>query len=121
MIAALVQGLPYARTRVRDGVQVGFSLAEPAEWLGGDNQFWRDLSSPPASAFAAHVDYVGLGLYPNGFPPPPRRPRHPPPLRRNHLRVCLAKTRFPPDLPIHIAEAGSPSGAYRTPAGRFLR
>ena len=35
VVAALTQGLPHARTRVRDGVQVGFSLAEPAEWLGG--------------------------------------------------------------------------------------
>ena len=117
VIAALAQGLPYARTRVRDGVQVGFSLAEPAEWLGGDNQFWRDLSSLPASAFAAHVDYVGLGLYPDGFSPHPdvhAATRH----AVNHLRVRLAKARFPPDLPIHIAEAGSPSGAHRTPAGQ---
>jgi hypothetical protein len=117
VIAALTQGLPYARARVRDGVQVGFSLAEPAEWLGGDDQFWRDLSSFPYAAFAAHVDYVGLGLYPDGFSP--HGDVHAATLHAvNHLRARLTEAHFPPDLPIHIAEAGSPSGAHRTPAGQ---
>jgi hypothetical protein len=113
VIAALAQGLPYARTRVRDGVQVGFSLAEPAEWLGGDDQFWKDF--PPA--LAEHVDYVGLGLYPDGFSP------HGDVYGAtgqavNHLRSRLAEADFPSDIPIHIAEAGSPSGAHRTPSGQ---
>jgi hypothetical protein len=117
VIAALTQGLPYARSRVRDGVDVGFSLAEPAEWLGGDDQFWKELTSFPYAAFAAHVDYVGLGLYPDGFSPHDdvhAATRH----AVNHLRDRLAEAHFPPDLPIHIAEAGSPSGAHRTPAGQ---
>ncbi|HEY0494494.1 MAG TPA: hypothetical protein VGD48_02060 [Kutzneria sp.] len=117
VIAALTQGLPYARTRVRDGVQVGFSLAEPAEWLGGDEQFWKDLISLPYAAFAAHVDYAGLGLYPDGFSPYDdvnAATLH----AVNHLRDRLAEAHFPADLPIHIAEAGSPSGAHRTPAGQ---
>jgi hypothetical protein len=115
VIAALTQGLPYARTRVRDGVQVGFSLAEPAEWLGGDDQFWKDLF--PYAAFAEHVDYVGLGLYPDGFSPHGDvggATRH----AVNHLRGRLAEAHFRSDIPIHIAEAGSPSGAHRTPAGQ---
>jgi hypothetical protein len=118
VIAALTQGLPYARARVRDGVQVGFSLAEPAEWLGGDDQFWKDLTSFPYAAFAAHVDYVGLGLYPDGFSPHGdvhAATRY----AVSHLRARLAEAHFPPDLPIHIAEVGSPSGAHRTPAGQI--
>jgi hypothetical protein len=117
VIAALTQGLPYARTQVRDGVRVGFSLAEPAEWLGGDDEFWRALSALPAAAFAAHVDYVGLGLYPDGFSPHPDV--HAATLAAvEHLRARLAEAHFPPGFPIHIAEAGSPSGAHRTPAGQ---
>jgi hypothetical protein len=118
VLAALIQGLPYARARVRDGVQVGFSLAEPAEWLGGDDQFWKDLTSFPYAAFAAHVDYVGLGLYPDGFSPHGdvhAATRY----AVSHLRARLPEAHFPPDLPIHIAEAGSPSGAHRTPAGQI--
>jgi len=117
VLAALTQGLPYARTRVRDGVRVGFSLAEPAEWLGGDDQFWAELSAVPYAAFAAHVDYVGLGLYPDGFSPHDDvrgATRH----AVAHLRRRLAEARFRPQIPIHIAESGSPSGAHRTPAGQ---
>jgi hypothetical protein len=117
VIAALTQGLPRARRRIRDDVQVGFSLAEPAEWLGGDDQFWKDLSALPYAAFAAHVDYVGLGLYPDGFSP--HDDVHAATVHAmNHLRGRLTQTGFPPDLPLHIAEAGSPSGAHRTPAGQ---
>ncbi|MEV4350438.1 hypothetical protein AB0J83_38775 [Actinoplanes sp. NPDC049596] len=117
VLTALTRGLPYARTRVRDGVQVGFSLAEPAEWLGGDDPFWRDLISLPYADFAAHVDYAGLGLYPDGFSPHPDV--HAATLHAvKHLRDRLAEAHFPPDLPFHIAEAGSPSGAHRTPAGQ---
>ena len=117
VLAALTQGLPHARTRVRDGVQVGFSLAEPAEWLGGDDDFWKSLHSLPYAAFAAHVDYVGLGLYPDGFSPHDDvygATLH----ALDHLRRRLAEAHFPAGLPIHIAEAGSPSGAHRTPAGQ---
>ncbi|WP_030436785.1 hypothetical protein [Actinoplanes subtropicus] len=117
VLAALTQGLPHARPRVRDGVRVGFSLAEPAEWLGGDDQFWKELISLPCDVFAAHVDYVGLGVYPDGFSPHGdvhAATRH----AVNHLRDRLAEAHFPAGLPIHIAEAGSPSGAHRTPAGQ---
>jgi hypothetical protein len=117
VIAALTQGLPHARTRVRDDVRVGFSLAEPAEWLGGDDQFWKDLTTFPYAAFAAHVDYVGLGLYPDGFSR--HDDVHGATLHAvNHLRDRLTEAHFPRELPIHIAEAGSPSGAHRTPAGQ---
>jgi hypothetical protein len=117
VIAALTQGLPHARTRVRDGVQVGFSLAEPAEWLGGDDDFWEGLGSLPYAAFAGYVDYVGLGLYPDGFSP--HDDVHGATLHAlDHLRRRLAEAHFPARLPIHIAEAGSPSGAHRTPTGQ---
>jgi hypothetical protein len=117
VLAALTEGLPYVRGRVPDGVRVGFSLAEPAEWLGGDDQFWADLAAVPYAAFAAHVDYVGLGLYPDGFSP--HDDVHGATLHAvQHLRDRLATAHFPPGLPIHIAEAGSPSGAHRTPAGQ---
>jgi hypothetical protein len=117
VMAALTRGLPYARTRVRDGVRVGFSLAEPAEWLGGDDSFWKELCGFSRQAFAAHVDYVGLGLYPDGFSPHPNvaaATGH----AIGHLRGRLAEAHFPPSLPLHIAEGGSPSGAHRTPAGQ---
>jgi hypothetical protein len=117
VIAALAQGLPHARTRLRDGAQVGFSVAEPAEWLGGDDQFWKDLSSVPYADFAAHVDYVGLGLYPDGFSP--HADVHAATLHAvKHLRGRLTEAHFPPGVPMHIAEAGSPSGAHRTPLGQ---
>jgi hypothetical protein len=117
VIAALTQGLPHARAHVRDSVQVGFSLAEPAEWLGGDDDFWKNLTSFPYAAFAAHVDYVGLGLYPDGFSP--HDDVHGATLHAlDHLRRRLAEAHFAAGLPIHIAEAGSPSGAHRTPAGQ---
>ncbi|MFI6074683.1 hypothetical protein ACIA5C_24300 [Actinoplanes sp. NPDC051343] len=112
VIAALTHGLPYARTRVRDGVQVGFSLAEPAEWLGGDDPFWKELGASPI-----HTDYVGLGLYPDGFSP--HDDVHGATLHAvDHLRRRLTEAHFSPDVPIHIAEAGSPSGAHRTPDGQ---
>ncbi len=117
VLAALTRGLPYARTRVRDGVRVGFSLAEPAEWLGGDDPFWKELAGISPQAFAAHVDYVGLGLYPDGFSPHmdvAGATRH----AIGHLRGRLAEAHFPIELPLHIAEAGSPSGAHRTLAGQ---
>ena len=117
VLAALTHGLPHARAHVRDNVQVGFSLAEPAEWLGGDDDFWKDLTSVPHAAFAAQVDYVGLGLYPDGFSP--HDDVHGATLHAlDHLRRRLAEAHFPAGLPIHIAEAGSPSGAHRTPAGQ---
>jgi hypothetical protein len=117
VVAALTRGLPYARSRVRDGVQVGFSLAEPAEWLGGDDTFWEELSHVPHADFAAHADYVGLGLYPDGFSPHGDvggATVH----AVGHLRARLAAAHFPPGLPIHVAEGGSPSGAHRTPEGQ---
>jgi hypothetical protein len=117
VLAALTRGLPHARARVRDGVRVGFSLAEPAEWLGGDDSFWDELGSFPYADFAAHVDYVGLGVYPDGFSPHDDV-RGATVHAVNHLRDRLATVHFPPELPIHIAEAGSPSGAHRTPAGQ---
>lgn len=121
VLDALTQGLPHARRRLRekglDHVAVGFSVAEPAEWLGGDDAFWAYLEALPADVFAAHVDYVGLGLYPDAFSPvaPAGQPGDLASLTREaveHLRRrSLPRARILDDVPIHIAENGSPSGA----------
>lgn len=117
VVAALTRGLPYARAAVLDDVQVGFSLAEPAEWLGGDDAFWKELAEVPHEAFAAHVDYVGLGLYPDGFSP--HGDVHGATLHAvGHLRTRLAAAGFPAGIPVHVAEGGSPSGGHRTPDGQ---
>lgn len=118
---ALVQGLPHAKRAVPAHVQVGFSVAEPAEWLGGDEEFWRTLANLPAEQFADYVDYVGLGLYPDAFSPTP--PEAVPVLTENavqHLRFrSLATAKIPHQTPIHISEFGSPSGDGRTAAGQL--
>lgn len=73
VLEALTLGIPHARTaldrRGLHNVRVGFSVAEPPEWLGGDDGFWQYLSAVPQRDFADHVDYVGLGLYPDAFSP----------------------------------------------------
>ena len=124
VMEALIEGLPYARRRLdargcRD-VRVGFSVAEPAEWLGGDEEFWRRLAKVPHDEFAAVVEYVGLGLYPDAFGPPVPMPD----LRAmtehalRHLREnCLAAVGIPAATPIHVAETGSPSLPGRDQVG----
>ncbi|SEG72548.1 hypothetical protein SAMN04489712_11012 [Thermomonospora echinospora] len=124
VLQALTLGIPHARTALdRRGlhdVQIGFSVAEPAEWLGGDDEFWRYLSTVPQQDFADHVDYVGLGLYPDAFSPvaPRGTPGDVASLTAHalhHLREhSLPRAHIPPSTPIHIAENGTPSGAPRT-------
>lgn len=120
VMEALTQGLPHAKRSAPAHVQVGFSVAEPAEWLGGDDEFWQSLANLPAEQFADYVDYVGLGLYPDAFSPTP--PEAVPVLIENavqHLRYrCLAMAKIPHQTPIHIAEFGTPSGDGRTAAGQ---
>ena len=117
---ALVQGLPHARRTAPAHVQVGFSVAEPAEWLGGDDEFWQTLGSFPQDQFANHVDYVGLGLYPDAFSPTP--PEAVPTLTENAVRRLrlhsLPRAGIPDQTPVHIAEFGSPSGAGRSAAAQ---
>lgn len=120
VMEALTQGLPHAQRASAEHVKVGFSVAEPAEWLGGDDEFWQSLGNLPAEQFANHVDYVGLGLYPDAFSPVP--PEAVPVLTRDavqHLRRrSLATAKIPHQTPIHIAEFGSPSGDTRTATGQ---
>lgn len=120
VMEALTQGLPHAKRAAPAHVEVGFSVAEPAEWLGGDDEFWQALANLPAEQFATHVDYVGLGLYPDAFSPTP--PEAVPVLTETavqHLRHrSLAAAKIPHQTPIHIAEFGSPSGDGRTEAGQ---
>ncbi|MGW4364443.1 hypothetical protein ACWEKT_02265 [Nocardia takedensis] len=125
VLDALTKGIPYARAaldrRGLEGVQVGFSVAEPAEWLGGDDAFWNHLSAqdPPTS-----VDYVGLGLYPDAFSAvaPRGTPGDTASLTvaaLDHLRNrSLPRAHIPPEIPIHVVENGSPSGAPRSPTSQ---
>jgi hypothetical protein len=124
VLQALTLGIPHARAALDakglHDVRVGFSVAEPAEWLGGDDEFWRHLSAIPRQDFADHVDYVGLGLYPDAFSPvaPRGTPGDVASLTAHalhHLREhSLPRARIPPATPIHIAENGTPSGTPRT-------
>lgn len=43
-MVALLDGIPQANMKVPADVRVGFSIAEPAEWLGGDDAFWQSLA-----------------------------------------------------------------------------
>ncbi|RKT55460.1 hypothetical protein [Saccharothrix australiensis] len=123
VLDALVLGVPHARAALdRRGlhdVPVGFSVAEPAEWLGGDDAFWAHLSTVPHADFAAHVDYVGLGLYPDAFAPvaPRGTPGDAASLAAHaldHLRGhSLPRAGIPPEVPLRVVENGSPSGPPR--------
>jgi hypothetical protein len=123
VMAALTKGIPYAKQRLAerglDRVRIGFSVAEPAEWLGGDGQFWSELGSLSFDAFAQHIDYVGLALYPDAFSPvaPPGQPGDLDSLTRHaieHLRKhSLLIANIPTSTPLHIVENGSPSGRPR--------
>jgi hypothetical protein len=124
VLDALTLGLPHARAALdRRGlrhVRVGFSVAEPAEWLGGDDAFWERLSAVPRQDFADHVDYVGLGLYPDAFAPvaPRGTPGDVASLTTHalhHLREkSLPRAGISAAVPIHVVENGTPSGAPRT-------
>ncbi|MGW0436043.1 hypothetical protein ACWDV4_26290 [Micromonospora sp. NPDC003197] len=89
-------------------------------WLGGDDEFWHRLSAVPRQDFADHVDYVGLGLYPDAFSPvaPRGTPGDVASLTAHalqHLRTSsLARAGIPATVPIHIVENGTPSGTPRT-------
>ncbi len=124
VLDALTLGLPHARAALnRKGlsqVKVGFSVAEPPEWLGGDDAFWHHLAQVPIRDFAAAVDYVGLALYPDAFSPVAARgtPGDVASLTAHALRHlrddCLSRAHIPASVPIHVVENGSPSGAPRT-------
>ncbi|MFD8499228.1 hypothetical protein [Amycolatopsis sp. NPDC059657] len=109
---ALALGIPHARATLnRRGlhdVRVGFSVAEPPEWLGGDSDFWQYLAG--LRDFAAHVDYVGLALYPDAFSPVP--PEAVAPMTTHALRHLrehsLPLANISPETPIHIVENGTP-------------
>ena len=113
VLIALPKGSPYAKQRRAahgfDHVKVGFSVAEPPEWLGGDGPFWSELGKLPLATFAQYIDYVGLALYPDAFSPvaPPGQPgdreslsRHAIEHRRQH---CLPRAHLPAGTPLHTA------------------
>ncbi|CAL9417004.1 hypothetical protein SUDANB95_01767 [Actinosynnema sp. ALI-1.44] len=113
VLDALTRGVPHAREALDERglthTRVGFSVAEPAEWLGGDDAFWEHLSRQ--RDFAEHVDYVGLGLYPDAFSPVPLEAVAPlTELALHHLRHKSLPRAGLQHVPIHIAENGTPSG-----------
>jgi hypothetical protein len=124
VVDALVHGVGKARGMLDSlslgDVEIGFSVAEPQEWLGGDTAFWAALSNVPQHEFADLVDYVGLGLYPDAFSPvaPLGSPGDIVELTVHairHLReVSMPMARLAADIPIHISENGSPTGAHRS-------
>lgn len=125
VVAALTEGLPHARMALDRGahhdVELGFSLAEPAEWLGGDDAFWAELARRVSDRFLDDLGYVGLALYPDAFwdLPPAGSPNDAGWLSRNAVRL-LREKRLPqvgiaPSVPIHIAESGSPTRPGRSP------
>lgn len=113
---ALIRGLPYAKQTAPLHFQVGFSVAEPAESLGGDDEFWQTLANVPTAQFADHVDYIGFGLYPDAFSPV--SPEAVPTLTKNAIRrlrlQSLPTGKIPQQTPIHISEFGSPSADGKT-------
>ncbi|MFI9504110.1 hypothetical protein [Nocardia sp. NPDC052566] len=122
VLDALTQGMAHARARLDElghtAIELGFSVAEPPEWLGGDSAFWQHLAGVPG--FADLVDYVGLGLYPDAFSPvaPPGEPGNIVDLTAHalrHLRENSLPAAHLGNVPIHIAENGSPAGPERTP------
>ncbi|MEV0390030.1 hypothetical protein [Nonomuraea sp. NPDC050643] len=127
VLDALTTGTRHARHLLdaaghRD-VRIGFSVAEPPEFLGGDEEFWAHLEALAPGDFAAHVDYVGLGLYPDAFSPVPE-----PALAGltehalRHLREqCMPRAHLGPDVPLHVAENGTPTGPGRTPDDQAAR
>ncbi|NJP94352.1 hypothetical protein HCN51_33770 [Nonomuraea sp. FMUSA5-5] len=127
VLDALTAGTRHAR-RLLDAaghrdVRIGFSVAEPPEFLGGDDAFWAHLEALAPADFAAHVDYVGLGLYPDAFSPVPE-----PALAglTEHALRHLREHRMPrahlgPEVPLHVAENGTPTGPGRTPADQAAR
>jgi hypothetical protein len=134
VLDALTRGVPHARAaldlRGLGGVRVGFSVAEPAEWLGGDDAFWDHLSALDHRDFAAHVDYVGLGLYPDAFSPvaPRGTPGDVASLTAHALRHLrehsLPRAHIPPATPIHVVEnvssaSGTPTAVPPSPPGRW--
>ncbi|WP_406230817.1 hypothetical protein [Nocardia sp. NBC_01009] len=124
VLDALTHGMAHARRALNrlghTHVELGFSVAEPPEWLGGDTDFWQHLSKIPAADFADHVDYVGLALYPDAFSPvaPAGTPGNLIELTERairHLRETSLPTAHLDFAPLHIAENGSPTGPDRSP------
>ncbi len=124
IMEALIRGVPHARKSLDAAgygdVEIGFSVAEPQEWNGGDAAFWNRLAEVPRAEFADFIDYVGLALYPDAFSPVAPHGvagdidslvEH----GIRHLREKSLPAVYLGDVPIQIAENGSPTGPERTP------
>lgn len=125
---ALVRGLLHARQQLKsrglDEVKLGFSVAEPQEWAGGDGDFWPALAQLGGPEFLAALDYLGLACYPDAFSPvaPQGQPGDVASLVEHALRTLrehsMPAAGMSAELPIHIVETGSPTDT-RDEAGQL--
>ncbi|MFD0360788.1 hypothetical protein ACFQZZ_04920 [Nocardia sp. GCM10030253] len=124
VLDALTEGIAHARRELdrlgHNQVDLGFSVAEPPEWLGGDADFWQHLAKIPTAEFADLIDYVGLALYPDAFSPaaPAGAPGNIIELTEHairHLRETSLPTAHLDSVALHIAENGTPTGPDRSP------
>lgn len=96
-------------------VQLGFSVAEPQAWNGGDGDFWPAIAELGGQAFVDVLGYVGLAFYPDAFSPvaPLGQPGDIASLTEHALKtlrqVSLPQARIPATLPVHLVETGSPT------------
>jgi hypothetical protein len=111
---ALVRGvLAAVAARPRDDVEVGFNVA----YGEGGERFWQALRQRD---FTRAVDYVGIDLYPGTWPTPPPRPPSTRAVRRfvgnaiAGLRADMRQAGLGHDVPVHVSEAGYPTGPGRT-------
>jgi hypothetical protein len=124
VLDALTQGIAHARRELNrighNHIDLGFSVAEPPDWLGGDADFWQHLAEIPEPDFADHIDYIGLALYPDAFSSvsPAGTPGNIIELTEQairHLRETTLPTAHLDSVPLHIAENGTPTGPTRSP------
>lgn len=128
---ALVQGVIAAKDEAARGrfgqLRIGFNWAYqlgPAE-----QRFWASLGRAGGRAFADAVDWVGLDAYPGTWGPPLRSPGRAADAARAMIEALhVLRHQFLPlaglgGAPLHISEAGYPTGPGRSARrqAQFLR
>jgi hypothetical protein len=115
VLPALVEGVVAAAEEARRAgldLRVGFNTAptpDPAD------PFWPALGTLAGPDFHDALGYVGLDLFPDVFRPIPadRLAATVTALLRHHRETCLPRAGIGPDVPLHIAEHGWPTGPGR--------
>ena len=78
-------------------------------------EFWSELGRKGGPALARSLDWVGLDAYPGTFFPPGSRYRESMANAMSALRECyMPLAGLGPEIPIHIAENGYPTGPGRS-------